>query len=290
MSGFGWPLPVTVLPISTPSRPSAKLRPQLSMSTEEEKAKARERARSYYYANKERYLERGRAWRAANKEKVKTYNAAYHAENRERENARSRTWKEENREDMNARRRTAYTANLKQARADARSRKKARYAQNPQKYRNLARVDRTKPDVKKRQAAVSKLWVERNRHRTKATARRWYQRHLEHARLQLVIAQATRRRRYVSWANVEAIAALYARAALLTRETGRSHVVDHIIPLKGSTVSGLHVESNLRIIERSENARKSNKWESLGWERPGTSSDDMPLVPSEAPPLQRVLF
>jgi hypothetical protein len=126
--------------------------------------------------------------------------------------------------------------------------------------------------------------------RRKAAARRWYQRHLEPARLQLAIAQATRRRRYVSWANVEAIATLYAEAALLTRETGRSHVVDHIIPLKGRTVSGLHVESNLRIIERSENARKSNKRESLGWERPGVSSGDMPLVSSEAPPLQRVLF
>jgi hypothetical protein len=93
----------------------------------------------------------------------------------------------------------------------------------------------------------------------------------------------------VSWADVEAIAALYARAAVLTRTTGRSHVVDHIVPLRGRTVSGLHVENNLRIVERSENARKSNKWESLGWERPGASSGGVPLQ-SEAPPLQGVLF
>ena len=191
---------------------------------------------------------------------------------------------------MNARRRAAYTANIEQARADARSKKKVSYAQNPQKYRDLARHDRAKPGAKRREAAAQKLWAERNPQRRKAAARRWYQRHLEHARLQLAIAQATRRRRYVSWANVEAIATLYAEAALLTRETGRSHVVDHIIPLKGRTVSGLHVESNLRIIERSENARKSNKWESSGWERAGASSGDVPLESSEAPPLQRVLF
>jgi hypothetical protein len=36
-------------------------------------------------------------------------------------------------------------------------------------------------------------------------------------------------------ADVEAIATLYASAALLTRTTGRSHVVDHIVPLKGRT-------------------------------------------------------
>ena len=39
------------------------------MSTEKERARARERAHTYYYANKERYLERGRAWRFAHKEK-----------------------------------------------------------------------------------------------------------------------------------------------------------------------------------------------------------------------------
>ena len=256
------------------------------MSTEEEKA----RARAYYYANKERCLERGRTWRAANKEKVKTYNAAYHAENRERENARSRAWKEENREAMNAQRRAAYNANVKQERTYARSRKKARYAQDPQKFRNLARRDRAKPGAKEREAAASKLWAERNPDRRKAASRRWYQRHLEHARLQLRIAQATRRRRYVSWANAEAVAELYAEAALLTRTTGRTHVVDHIVPLKGRTVSGLHVENNLRIIERSENARKSNKWESPGWQRPDASSRDTPPASGKAPSVQGVLF
>jgi len=91
----------------------------------------------------------------------------------------------------------------------------------------------------------------------------------------------------VLWANQEAIAAIYARAALPTRTTGRIHVVDHIIPLKGRTVSGLHVENNLRIVERFENARKSNKWESLGWERP---SGDVPFASGDAPPSQLALF
>ena len=267
-----------------------KQRPLLSMSTEEEKARARESARAYYYANKERCLERGRAWRAANKEKVKALNAAYHAKYRQRENARSRAWKEENREGMNARRRAAYTADIKQERAYARSRKKTRYAKNPQKFRNLARRERAQPGAKERQARVSKLWAERNRDRVKAAHRQWYQRNLEHARLQLAIAQGKRRRRYVSWANLDAIAALYAEAAVLRRATGCSYVVDHVVPLKGKVVSGLHVENNLRIIERSENARKSNKWESPGWERSGASSGESPLASGGAPPLQRVLF
>jgi hypothetical protein len=260
------------------------------MSPEEKKARARKNARAYYYANKERCLERGRAWRAANKEKVKTNNAAYHAENREREIARNRVWKDENREAMNARRRAAYAASIERERAYQRNKKKAKYALNPQKYRDLARRDRAKPGVKQREAAFKKVWAERNRDRLKATARRWYQRNLAHARLKLAISQAFRRQRRVPWANQEVIAAFYAEAALLTRTTGRIHVVDHIIPLKGRTVSGLHVENNLRIVERFENARKANKWESLGWERPCSSSGDVLLASGDAPPSQLALF
>lgn len=65
--------------------------------------------------------------------------------------------------------------------------------------------------------------------------------------------------RVASWADLHAIEAFYSEAARLTRETGVAHEVDHVIPLKGETVSGLHVETNLQIITRSQNRAKGSR-------------------------------
>lgn len=65
-----------------------------------------------------------------------------------------------------------------------------------------------------------------------------------------------------SWANMRKIQEIY-----VCRPAG--HHVDHVIPLRGRLVSGLHVENNLQYLPALENMRKHNTY--IGedtWARP----------------------
>ena len=73
--------------------------------------------------------------------------------------------------------------------------------------------------------------------------------------------RAARLRRTASWANPDKIAEFYYMAERMTARSGIPHEVDHIIPLLGETVSGLHVETNLRVIPRWMNRSKSNDFD-----------------------------
>ena len=56
------------------------------------------------------------------------------------------------------------------------------------------------------------------------------------------------------WADQVAIRAIYKEAK------SRGLTVDHIIPLKGELVSGLHVQNNLQLLPASVNSSKGNKF------------------------------
>ena len=59
------------------------------------------------------------------------------------------------------------------------------------------------------------------------------------------------------WANLNKIKEIYRES----KQLGIDYHVDHIIPLRGKLVSGLHVHDNLQIIPRIPNLKKTNSFE-----------------------------
>ena len=81
-----------------------------------------------------------------------------------------------------------------------------------------------------------------------------------------IIANSARRRAIKlrampSWADKQKIGAIYTTARyyneLFTESAPWS--VDHIVPVQGENVCGLHVEQNLRVIPLRENIVKKNR-------------------------------
>jgi 5-methylcytosine-specific restriction endonuclease McrA len=66
------------------------------------------------------------------------------------------------------------------------------------------------------------------------------------------------RPKWLSPIQLVQIQEFYEIAKAKSFQTGITHHVDHIIPLKNSTVSGLHVPWNLQILTESENCSKKN--------------------------------
>jgi 5-methylcytosine-specific restriction endonuclease McrA len=115
-----------------------------------------------------------------------------------------------------------------------------------------------------RVAAARKRWYEKNKEKSSENARKYAQENPEWKAAHCAKRRASKLRACPSWLTAEQlkeIESFYKEAKRLFKETEIPHHVDHIIPLQGKNVSGLHVPWNLQVLTASANSKKNNRYE-----------------------------
>ena len=132
---------------------------------------------------------------------------------------------------------------------------------NPEKWKEVAKRHFVKNrDVMYQRSAI---WREANREYCNQLSREWAKNNPSKAS-----ANASKRRAKLLnatpvWADFAAIQIEYDLADWCSKTTGIKYHVDHIMPLQGKNVCGLHVPNNLQVIQAMDNLKKNNKFTAI---------------------------
>lgn len=136
---------------------------------------------------------------------------------------------------------------------EIRQKRKNKYAENPEKEKSISIVRSAEwrlanPEKVKAQNTLKQNWKKKNPHVGAAL---------------LAKRRAAKMQRTPHWLSEDdkwMMKEAYELAALRKKMFGFAWHVDHIIPLQGKKVSGLHVPQNLQVIPWVDNLAKSNKF------------------------------
>lgn len=135
----------------------------------------------------------------------------------------------------------------------------AYYKANKEKHQAQAkRWEETHPEERR---ASNKKYRTANIEKCRAATTAWKKRNPGKCAANWANYHARKLEAMPSWLTPgmkEAISYKYETAQKLTESTGIPHHVDHIIPLQGKGVRGLHVPWNLQVITAEENWSKGN--------------------------------
>jgi len=113
---------------------------------------------------------------------------------------------------------------------------------------------------RERIAEQKRRYYEENRERITEQKRQYNEANPEKLAANNAKRKAVKICRTPAWSDLEHIKLFYEARQSISEATGRIFHVDHMIPLQGKTVSGLHVPSNLQIIPAEHNLRKKNRF------------------------------
>jgi hypothetical protein len=120
-------------------------------------------------------------------------------------------------------------------------------------------------DSRKQEVAeLGKKWISENKEKAKLNRHLWKKNNKDLNRMYSLNRLANKKQRTPSWyGEFDAFVMKEAHHLAKLREeiTGFKWDVDHIIPLCGKQVSGLHVHNNIQVIPKSMNVQKHNKYE-----------------------------
>lgn len=108
---------------------------------------------------------------------------------------------------------------------------------------------------------TARQWRQANAGKCNAFSRKWRAENQAHMRRLHAKRRADQLARTPLWLTNDDWWLMNEIYQLAEQRTQATHVdwhVDHIIPLRGKTVSGLHVPSNLQVILATDNLRKGN--------------------------------
>lgn len=106
-------------------------------------------------------------------------------------------------------------------------------------------------------------WYYKNKDKARKNSKKWYLQNKHKNAAKQRKREARKLRAVPPWLSEEdhkRIEIIYGIRELKSFVTGIEHHVDHIVPLQGKNVCGLHVPWNLRVVPATENLHKSNKY------------------------------
>jgi len=135
--------------------------------------------------------------------------------------------------------------------------KRDHYVKN-REYYAIQAAKRYAENLEARRQA-NRLYAAKNRESSRERALRWQRENRARYNANMASRRARVRSAQPEWADKQEIAKIYSQAKLAEAVTGLKYHVDHIIPLQGKNVCGLHVPWNLQILEATDNLVKGNR-------------------------------